>query len=285
LAAPIRICRDAFGDGKPRRDLLLSPDHSVFVDGALIPVSLLVNGCTIVQELGTASAAYLHLELDRHDIVLAEGLAVESYLDTGNRAMFANAGLALILHPDCSVRYGVRSWEGDACAPLLIEGPKLRAVRLRLLDRAAALGGQIVTEPGVRLLCGGRAIPPVISEAGRAGFVLPAGARRFHLCSRSAVLAEMSERAEDGRRLGLAVARIMVTHGEEYLEVPIDHPNLRHGWHGVERSGGLMWRWTDGVALISLPRPVVAGTLLEIRLHDRLPGYWSAPGSSLRAAA
>ena len=130
--APIRIKRDAFGAGQPRRDLLLSPDHAVLVDAVLIPVKLLVNGCTIQQVRGSVSVDYLHVELDRHDIVLAEGLAVESYLDTGNRAMFANAGLALILHPDFSVRGGLSSWECDACAPLVVVGPKLQTARLRL---------------------------------------------------------------------------------------------------------------------------------------------------------
>jgi len=33
---PIRVARDAFRRGHPSRDLLLSPDHAVFVDGVLI---------------------------------------------------------------------------------------------------------------------------------------------------------------------------------------------------------------------------------------------------------
>ncbi len=30
--APIRVERDAFADNVPHRDLLLSPDHAVFVE-------------------------------------------------------------------------------------------------------------------------------------------------------------------------------------------------------------------------------------------------------------
>jgi hypothetical protein len=37
-------------------------------------------------------ADYVHVELDRHDILLAEGLPAESYLDTGNRAAFGTQG-------------------------------------------------------------------------------------------------------------------------------------------------------------------------------------------------
>ena len=39
------------------------------------------------------SIEYFHVELDRHDVLFAEGLAAESYLDTGNRGLFANGGL------------------------------------------------------------------------------------------------------------------------------------------------------------------------------------------------
>ena len=45
--APIRVHRDAFADNAPRRDLLVSPDHAIFVDGMLICARQLVNGTTI----------------------------------------------------------------------------------------------------------------------------------------------------------------------------------------------------------------------------------------------
>jgi collagen type I/II/III/V/XI/XXIV/XXVII alpha len=95
LVWPVRVRAGAFADGSPRRDLLLSPDHALLLDvgGAacvLIPVKYLINGGAIAQER-VAAVHYYHVELDRHDIVLAEGLPAESYLDTGNRAAFANA--------------------------------------------------------------------------------------------------------------------------------------------------------------------------------------------------
>jgi hypothetical protein len=83
----VRVCSGAFGEHSPRRDLLLSPDHAIFCDGALVPVRHLINGSTVVQE-PVDEVAYYHVELERHDVILAEGLPCESYLDTGNRAAF-----------------------------------------------------------------------------------------------------------------------------------------------------------------------------------------------------
>jgi hypothetical protein len=72
----------------------LSLDHSVFVNGVLIPIRYLVTGAAIAQE-PRERVAYFRVELAHHDILFAAGLAAESYLDTGNRSTFANGGPAI----------------------------------------------------------------------------------------------------------------------------------------------------------------------------------------------
>jgi hypothetical protein len=128
---PIRIARNAFGADMPVRDLFVSPDHAIYIDGVLIPARHLVNG-TSITGVAADEVTYWHVELDCHDVLLAEGLPCESYLDTGNRAAFANGGRSTELHPDFA------AWRRDAaaCAPLVVTSTVLDAVRGRLIERA-----------------------------------------------------------------------------------------------------------------------------------------------------
>jgi collagen type I alpha len=124
LVWPVRIAAGAFGTGRPHSDLWLSPDHALFLDGVLIPVKHLVDGKTIVQ-VPVDEVAYYHVELPRHDVLLAEGLPVESYLDTGDRANFDN-GAETHLVPELRAADAVMlGWEARACAPLVVSRPRL----------------------------------------------------------------------------------------------------------------------------------------------------------------
>jgi len=129
---PIRISASAFGPNMPQRDLLLSPDHAVYWIDALIPVRCLVNDRTITQ-MPVADVTYFHLELRHHDVVLAEGMAAETFLDTGPEAVFHGHGSPIGLYPDLASRL----WDAKACAPLVVAGPILDSLRQWLAITAA----------------------------------------------------------------------------------------------------------------------------------------------------
>jgi hypothetical protein len=202
----------------------------------LVPIRYLLNGSTVAQ-VPMAEVTYWHVELDRHAVLLADGLPAESYLDTGNRAAFANGGGTVPAHADFA--RGV--WQQQACAPLLVAGPELAAAKRHLLDRAAALGHVQTGEPDLHLLADGVPVWPEVDGAVHR-FTLPHPAATLRLLSRCAVPAELWADNADRRRLGVAVTRLTV----DGQEVPPDDPRRGAGWLPAEAG----WQWTDGDAML-----------------------------------
>jgi T5SS/PEP-CTERM-associated repeat protein len=130
---PVRIAAGAFGDNMPVRDLYLSPDHAVYVDQVLVPVKRLINGHSIVQ-VPRDRVTYYHLELPWHDVIRAEGMPAESYLDVGDRGNFANNDGVVRLYAD----FG-DIWETRGAAPLVLTGSQLHSIRERLEQRGRTI--------------------------------------------------------------------------------------------------------------------------------------------------
>lgn len=269
---PVRIAAGAFGPGLPRRDLLLSPEHAVAVDGALIPIRLLLNGGSIAQETVPRPVHYFHVELDRHDLLCAEGLDAESYLDTGNRGVFANAGLPQVLHPDFD--NGQARRERDSCLPMLLDAARVEPVWRVLAARAQNDLGfappriDTTADPAPRLVVAGRGIKPAAFGDDRCCFVLPAIAPDARLVSRHVRPAALRPWIDDRRRLGLMIRGITL-HAEDgrMTELAMDDPVLRDGWWAAERDHATLWRWTDGDAVLPLLPDI---RLVELRLGQRL---------------
>ncbi len=134
--APVLIKAGALADGVPHRDLRVSPEHAMFLDGHLVPARLLVNGTTIVQELWCPAVTYWHVELPAHGLLVAEGAVSESYFDDGNRNQFDNHGITALFKDFESDRANGR-YADAACRPVLSEGPLLDRIRARLAARVA----------------------------------------------------------------------------------------------------------------------------------------------------
>jgi hypothetical protein len=254
---PVRVAAGGFGPGVPARDLMLSPDHAVFdaAAGVLMPVRYLINGATIRQE-SVAAITWHHVELDAHDVLFAEGLPAESYLDTGNRGAFSGEA-ATQLHPE----FARQVWQAQGCAPLVVEGPEIVARRAALLARAEALGARLTDDADIRVvLADGRELRPEPSEDGVLAFALPPRAGWVCLASRAAVPAETDPAGRDTRRLGIAVGGVLLD-GE-----PAAPEAFGAGWYAQENDV----RWTGGDAAFDAG----AASELLVRVMPVSLRYW-----------
>jgi T5SS/PEP-CTERM-associated repeat protein len=139
---PVRVDAGTFGENIPDRDLFLSPDHAVYVGVVLVPVKLLINGTSITQ-MKRDRVTYHHVELPEHAVILAEGLTVESYLDTSGRGNFNQQSGTIRLHPDFSVPDPATLWEKLGVAPLVTTGEALATARRAAATHSKSAGRQM----------------------------------------------------------------------------------------------------------------------------------------------
>lgn len=91
---PIRLRRGALGVDRPDGDLLVSPAHRMLVKGrkaealfgadeVLVAARDLIDDRMAVRDHTVTEVRYIHLLLDRHEVVFANGLETESFLPEG----------------------------------------------------------------------------------------------------------------------------------------------------------------------------------------------------------
>jgi hypothetical protein len=119
----VRVAAGAFGAGLPARDLVVSPDHALWIGGALVPARALA-GRRGIQTEAVSKIRYYHIETAMHDVILADGLPAETYLDIGNRAAFidgARPAPALV---------AMARREARACSSLHLQAAGMHMTRL-----------------------------------------------------------------------------------------------------------------------------------------------------------
>ena len=208
----------------------------MYLDGVLVPVEFLVNHRSILWDDRAQEVSIYHLELDTHDVLLANGAPAESYRDDGNRWLFQNRNSGWTMPPLAP------------CAPVLTGGPIVDAFWRHLLERAGPRNALPLTDDtNLHLLVDGRRVDPMERRADAAVFRLPRRPHSVRIRSRSAVPQELGL-ARDARALGVAVSRIVLAQARRQEAIEAGAASLTDGYHAFEPDNGI--RWTDGDAAV-----------------------------------
>jgi hypothetical protein len=204
------------------------------LDGVLIPVEFLVNHRSIVWDDRAQEVTIYHIELETHDVLMANGAPAESYRDDGNRWLFHNAN---------------SGWEQTPkppCAPVLTGGPVVDAVWFRLLKRAGQPEVLRLTDDAdVHLLVDGKRIDAIERRNDLHVFRLATKPGSVRVLSRAAAPQELGL-ARDPRMLGVAIRRIVLA--QPNRRCAIEAEALTNGCHEFEPNNGI--RWTNGDAAV-----------------------------------
>ncbi|WP_438383292.1 Hint domain-containing protein [Asaia sp. BMEF1] len=251
---PVRVLRGALGDNIPHKDLLVTPEHALYLNNAFIPARMLVNGRSIFYDRTLTHFDYYHIETNEHSILWSDGALSESYLDTGDRKRFAQANSVVHI-----LNAPEQNWESDGAAPLRIERRFVEPLHASLALRAAALGlgkltcePEITEDPDLHLVDDRGRIMRKMRVVNRSSvFMLPPDATKVRIVSRVSRPADVIGPFHDDRRhLGVLVGDIQIWESDKtrHLGSHLTDETLE-GWGDIEDG---RQRWTTGSAVLDL---------------------------------
>ena len=256
-AGPILVRAGTVADGMPIRDLVVAPDQALvmredaddaikldFSKRRLIPVRDLANGATVTRIRTPRGARYYRPIVAGSDLLMADGICV-----------------------------GAAAPAADPAVPLL-EWGAAQPYRERLLARARAAGWTDTDNPDLAVELNGERLEPLASTGPELVVQVPPGASELVISSRVSVPDEFEPGSGDTRRLGVALAEILLD-GES---IPLDSDAICAGTLPPEGDGAMAWRWTDGAAVLTLP-PATEERTLELRIHWGWRTYRAPPPS------
>lgn len=251
---PVRILADAIAPGIPRMDLLVTPEHCLFLNERFVPARMLVNGSSIFYDHAITQYTCHHVETERHAVIWANDMPTESYLDTGNRRFMERERKVSRL-----TTTPPRSWEQDAAAPLAVSREQVEPLFRRIAERAKVAGRtsryiapELTEDPCLQILTD-KGVSLTVKDIGHGWFQfpVPAGTQSLRLLSRSSRPCDViGPFVDDRRALGVLVGDVLLHVGAMKKRLT---PHLRtddlSGWHDREQGEH---RWTTGSAVFPL---------------------------------
>ncbi|BAT18683.1 hypothetical protein AA0311_0893 [Asaia bogorensis NBRC 16594] len=272
---PVRILKGALSEGVPYKDLLVTSEHCLYLNGCFVPVRMLVNGLTIFYDKTVSCFNYYHISMEPHAIVRANGALSESLIGMGHSALLhdqAGSGSPVLMG----------DWN-SAAAPLNTERRFVEPLYRELEARASLITGErslplapVCDDPGLYLVTdGGKCIEGLRGTNGVVHFAVPHAVRAVHIMSRASRPCDVYGPFVDDRRLlGVLVGAIMMEKGGvcSPVRTHIEQSDLA-GWQPrVARD----MRWTTGGALLPLPEREHEG-LARLSIEIRQAGPYRMP--------
>lgn len=267
--AAILLRANAIAPGRPRQDLLVTPEQLLFVrdaqlpDGALVPAGALVNGRSVQRVPRPEGVAWFALGLEAHGLVVAAGQPASTRRAPGE-------ALSQRLLPPGPGLFALRGRLTRAAPAPVAAAPAAPPEQPTPARSPAADAEPVFVDelppgeaPDLRLVADGRLAPALPSESGAWCFRIPAGATTFRLLSPVGVPPDRPQGDADGRRFGVAIQSILLD------GIPLDLGGrvAGDGFHAFEMREQHSWRWTDGNARLVLP-PCAQPRRLEVTIND-----------------
>ncbi|GEN14292.1 hypothetical protein NCH01_07230 [Neoasaia chiangmaiensis] len=249
---PVCVLKNALGPNVPDRDLHITPEHCLYINGGFTPVRMFVNGSSIFYDTTVTQYTCHHVKTERHSIIVAQNTPTETYLDTGSDFDDAGGNVVRLF----SRR---QSWETDAAGPLVVDRETVEPLYRAFEDRARSAGlpslptAEVTNNAALHLVtpCGQVVLPQRFRD-GVALFSLPSGIEHVQLVSRTAKPSDaVGPFVDDRRELGVLVGNVtLFDSGASYKIASHLRDPILSGWHGLESD---RCRWTTGHARIQLP--------------------------------
>lgn len=237
---PVCVVKNAISAGVPSQNLLVTPEHCLYLNEKFIPVRMMVNERSIYYDTSFVSYEYYHLETETHSVIRANGALTESYLDTGNRDSFVATGVA-----DALASSRCLTWATDAAAPLCTELTQVKKEFDALQERATTLGFPTVSPISHKspkeiylLDSEGKRIDAIRVSGQQHIFNIAAGTKSCAIYSHAKRPCDVvGPYLDDRRYFGASVGSIYLydAHGCRKIEDHILYPDLT-GWHEISNT-------------------------------------------------